>query len=286
MNACGGSSSDSVLSDLSDLGSLQPAGETIAISAAGIKGPLAFADAKIFAFDPSFPEFHDASSPLSSAISNEFAEITGLSVPADSQPPYIMTIGGSNAIDLNTGKAPVISTLITVITAEMLTGSRPIYATPLTTLVHDMARHGTGASGNADTFVQSLQDASAAVSRIFALDPQTTIDVLGSPLVIDDNTTTVAQQQEAVHHRAALEAFAAKIDTLASSLENIDGDALIDLVALDLQSDGVIDNANNGQPIGGIDPAIINQDAMEMLIPNTGYQVKDIVLLMEEERAL
>ena len=121
------------------------ASQDIPIIASGIKGPLAFADAKIYQFDPSFPGFYDESSPLSSAISDQFAEISGLSVPADSQPPYILTIGGPNAIDLNSGMAPVISTLITVVTEDMLNSSRPIYATPLTTLVTRMAsRHSAG----------------------------------------------------------------------------------------------------------------------------------------------
>ena len=56
------------------------------ISAGGIKGPLAFADAKVYAFDPSFPELYDKTSPISSAISSQFAEIDGLFVPRNIRP--------------------------------------------------------------------------------------------------------------------------------------------------------------------------------------------------------
>ena len=103
------------------------------ITGAGIKGPLAFADVKIFALDLSFPDFYDNNSPIASTITNEYAQINGLYVPRDIQPPYVLTVGGNNAIDLNTGTAPVISTLTTVITEDMLADNRPIYATPLTT---------------------------------------------------------------------------------------------------------------------------------------------------------
>ncbi len=285
LTACGGGSGgSSSTQNTSTSDTLQVASEDIAIAAAGIKGPLAFADARVFAFDPSFPSFYDENSPLSVAISNEFAEITGLSVPGDTQPLYIMSIGGANAIDLNTGKAPVIPTLITVITADMLTEDRLIYATPLTTLVFDMARFDNAISGDVNSFIQSAKEASTLVSQMFALSPDTAIDVFKSPLVIDDNTVSIAQQQEAVHHRAALEAFAAKINTLALSQKNITANTLIERVARDLQSDGVIDNSANGEVIGGIDPAVLNQDAMGLQIPNTVYRIENVMDLMEDER--
>ena len=260
--------------------------EDIPISAAGIQGPLAFADAKIYAFDPSFPDFYDKNAPISSAISSQFAEIDGLSVPSSIQLPYILTVGGNSAIDLNSGTAPVISTLVTVITKEMLAGNRPFYATALTTLVFHMARHGSSASADATSFIQQVRDASSIVSLTFALSEDVDIDVFESPLVINDATVTPTAQQEAVHHRAAVEAFAAKVYELSSSLENVTPDSLIERLALDLQSDGVIDNSADGTPIGGIDPAILNQDSMTLTIPNSPYRVENIIELMEAERTL
>ncbi|NOY17414.1 MAG: choice-of-anchor D domain-containing protein [Gammaproteobacteria bacterium] len=283
LTACGGggSGSENVQS-----GSNQPASEQIQIVGAGIKGPLAFADAKIYLLDPTFPEFYDVNSPISSAITNASAQITGLSVPADSQPPYVLTIGGNSSIDLNTGKAPVINTLVTVITADMLSGNKPIYTTPLTTLAFHMARHDSNSATSTKEFVSKLYNAAPQVSSFFSIDPTVYIDIFSSPLVINASTVTVAEQKEAVHHRAALEAFAAKIYDLSLMLENISTDVIIDRLALDLQSDGVIDNAANGTIIGGIDTTIINQKPLEMTIPNTTYQVNDIIALMSEERIL
>jgi hypothetical protein len=207
LTACGGGGGSSSSSDSQ---TVQPAADYIEINGAGIKGPLAFATAKIYAVDPAFPEFFDPSSPISSAISDSTAAIRGLTVPRKIRPPYILTFGGSNAIDLNTGTAPVISTLVTVITEDMLVNNRPIFATPLTTLVYDMARHGAAATANVDAFLQQVSTASTQVSELFAIDPGTKIDVTGSPLMINKDTRTLAQQKEAVYHRAAVEAFAAK----------------------------------------------------------------------------
>jgi parallel beta-helix repeat protein len=428
LTACGGGGGGT---DLNITGGSSNS-DYLQITGAGIKGPLAFADVKIFPLDLSLSDFYDKNSPIASAITNEFAEINGLFVPRDILPPYVLTVDGNKAIDLNTGMAPVISTLITVITEDMLADGRPIYATPLTTLVFHMAAQSATASASADAnfFVRKMRDAASQVSRIFAIDPNTNIDVFGSPVVINDSTVTLAAQEEAVHHRAALEAFAAKIHKLSLSkgdglkatyyndlslsnvaleridetvnfnwqlgapsaavnadvfsvrwtgllepkyseiytfytssddgvrlwvdgqlivdnwtdqaetefsgmitlaagnkyaivmeyydnartavakllwssasqpkltipkenlysvtdptlLENITPDSLIERLALDLQNDGVIDNSANGTMIGGIDPAILNQNPMKLLIPNTSYLVEDIVTLMEEER--
>jgi hypothetical protein len=439
LTACSGEGLDPNITDsLAALESELPAADSgsnsdyLEITGAGIKGPLAFADVKIFSLDLSFSDFYDKNSPIASATTSEFAEISGLFVPRDILPPYVLTVGGNNAIDLNTGIAPVISTLITVITEDMLADSRPIYTTPLTTLVFHMAAQSTTASASADAnfFAQQTRDAANQVSLMFAIDPDTNIDVFGSPVVINGSTITLAAQEEAVHHRAALEAFATKIHKLSLSkgdglqatyynditftnvalervdanvnftwqlespdaavnadvfsvrwkgliepqhsetytfytssddgvrlwvdgqlivdnwadqaetefsgtitlaagkkypivmeyydnasnaaakllwssasqpksaiakenlysvtdpalLENITPDTLIERLARDLQSDGVIDNSADGTMIGGIDPTILNQDPMKLQIPNTSYLVEDIVTLMEQER--
>jgi len=196
-------------------GNVQPAGDTIEIVGAGIKGPLAFADTKVFVLDPSFPEFYDSSSPVATAMTDQYAQIAGLAVPRNIKLPFVLTIGGEQAIDLNTGKAPVVPTLITVITKEMLRGKRPVYATPLTTLAFHMARHASGTGTDTDTFLRHLTAAAAQAAAAFAIDDQHPIHVFSSPLVINSASDTLAEQEEAVYHRAAVEAFSAKVYELS-----------------------------------------------------------------------
>ncbi|HED12119.1 MAG TPA: hypothetical protein ENI62_00405, partial [Gammaproteobacteria bacterium] len=433
LTACGGGGSGSSTSDLAtDLQNLQPASEYIQITGAGIKGPLAFADAKIYAVDTSQPEFYDKNSPIAVAMSDQFAAINNLAVPRSIKPPYILTVDGSSATDLNTGMQPVISTLITVITAEMLKKNRPVYATPLTTLAYHIARRNSKPSANADTFVREMGKASTQVSDFSTVDKNIKFDITDSPLIINDATVTLAEQSEAVHHRAAVEAFAAKVNALvlakgdglhatyfndstltgdvlkrtdtaidfdwqfqnpatsinadnfsvrwtgfleanlseyytfytstddgvrlwidgqliidqwtdqpeaefqgtiqltsgekypikmeyydntgeavakllwssnslpksivpkrnlystsdAKMLQDVSSDVIVERIAIDLQSDGVVDNMASGSAIGGIDTTIMNQDPSTLMIPNTSYQVQDIVGLMEEERVL
>ncbi len=424
LTACGGGESASTGSPVA------PAAETIAINGAGIKGPLAFADTRVFAYDPSFPDLYDKNAPIATAITDQYAQISGLTVPRKIKPPYILTIGGPQAIDLNTGKAPVISTLTTVITKDMLSSNHPIYATPLTTLAFDMARHAGSPQTDAVTFESNVLNAAAAVGGDFAIDPNHSIDIFRSPVVLNKDTKTVADQQEAVFHRAAIEGFAAKIfqlskmegdglyatyynsmDLTSKAINRVDPgidfnwgtespavgvtkerfsvrwtgllkadysenytfytstddgvrlwvnnqlivdqwndhpvktfsgslpleagktypitmeyydntqhavarllwssasqpksvvpksnlysvpsadrvgsvstDALIDRLALDIQSDGVINNIAGEEVIGGVDPEVVTQDPLPLIIPNTTYRVSGTVALMDEER--
>ncbi len=422
--ACGGGETASTDNPVA------PAAETIAINGAGIKGPLAFADTQVFAYDPAFPDLYDKNAPIATAMTDQYAQISGLAVPRKIKPPYILTIGGAQAIDLNTGKAPVISTLITVVTSDMLSGNDPIYATPLTTLAFDMARHAGTQQTDAATFESNVLNAAAAVGGYFAIDPNHSIDIFRSPVVLNKDTKTAVDQEEAVFHRAAIEGFAAKIYQLskmkgdglyatyynsmdltskavnrvdpgvdfnwgldapatgvtkerfsvrwtglikadysenytfytstddgvrlwinnqlivdqwtdhpvktysgsiqlqagktypitmeyydhtqhavarllwssasqpkavvpkdnlysvptADRLSNLTTDALIDRLALDIQSDGVINNIAGEEVIGGVDTEIVKQDPLPLVIPNTTYRVSGTVALMEEER--
>jgi len=265
--------------------------DTVQISGAGIKGPLAFADAKIFAFDPSYPDYYDKTSPIAIAITNQYAEIQELSVPRKIKPPYILSINGSNGIDLNTGVAPVIDTLLTVVTADMLVDNSPVFATPLTTLAFHMARVSKGDIQHnklhiaRSYFNKALGNASNIVSHTFGIGQYTDIDLFRDPLVINDHTDDLAEQELAVNHRATVEAFATKVYSL-SLLKDTTSDAILQRLALDLHSDGIIDNADDGAFIGEIDPTILSEDPMELFIPNSAYQIKDIMMLMDEERVL
>ena len=217
LTACGGGSNSAFSSNDLLADNVQASSESIQITGAGIKGPLAFADAKIFIVDPVFPDFYDENSPISSAVTDQYAQISGLSVPADIDPPFILTIGGSQAIDLNTGKSPIISKLVTVITAEMLASHQPVYATPLIMLVFHMVRHAAHENRNLNTFLQELNRAIPEVGDIFSINADKPINVLSSPLIINASTDTQTKQELAIYHRAAVEAFATKIYQLSQT---------------------------------------------------------------------
>ena len=259
----------------------------IEIAGAGIKGPLAFADVKIYQLNPGFSGSYDSDTPISTAITNSSAQITGLSVPVTTPPPYVLVIGGDLAIDLNTGEAPVIQTLITIITEEMLTAKQPIYTTPLTTLAFYMASFGASNSADATEFARMMEEnAAPLIINQFSLNQEVPIDLFRSPLIINAATATTATQEEAVYHRAALEAFAVKIHQQSVSLDNVSTESILKSLARDLMNDGVVNNRVDGAEVGNIDPSVLLQNPMNLLIPHTEYRVEEIASLMEAERIL
>ena len=274
---------------------VESADESIQITGAGIKGPLAFADVKVFAFDPAFPDLYDKSSPILSAMTDQYAQISGLTIRKKIRrkfkPPYILTIGGDQAIDLNSGKPSVIKTLITVITDDMIRrkGKISAFATPLTTLAFHMARYASNTQIDAGIFDQNLMIAATEIVDHFSVKPDFVIDIFRSPLIFNDATDTLSEQKEAVYHRAAIEGFAAK--AYLSSLSDgarldatNDVDTVIEQLGMDIQSDGIIDNVANGVLLGAIDPIVFAQNPMYLKIPNTDFKVANIVQLMESEQ--
>jgi len=72
----------------------------------------------------------------------------------------------------------------------------------------------------------------------------------------------------------------------ATELAELSTDQIIQRIGLDLQSDGVINNAANSIDIGGVDPEAFGEDPRELVIPNTNLKVADTLVLMSDERVL
>lgn len=74
----------------------------------------------------------------------------------------------------------------------------------------------------------------------------------------------------------------ARLFSSALTLPN-DTDALLYTLALDLQSDGVIDNADNGNLLGGIDVTVLTQDPASLMVANTNTAVANIGDILEAD---
>ncbi|HEB87028.1 MAG TPA: choice-of-anchor D domain-containing protein, partial [Gammaproteobacteria bacterium] len=286
--ACGGGSSNS--ENTSQTGSGDGTNQLF-IAGGGIKGPLAFATVALYAADTRLDPLYDPALPLASATTNAYAQITGLAVPSDVPPPYILVIDGSSAIDLNTGIAPVLNKLVTVITTEALHARQPIFATPYTTLAYHMLR----ASGMGST-QQSISNSAVSPPRLEAgaltnfsnvsiesagFGMSAAIDVFMTPPILTRATTTIADQQRVVQYRAAIEAFSTLLNDIHLSV-GATSDELLEQMGFDLYDDGMLNTILSVWDIAGL----LAQDPMTLQIANTRYQVKDIVSLMKEERAL
>lgn len=255
---------------------------SVPISGSGIKGPLAHAAVRLYQLDTGTAGGYNSQKPLASAVTDAQANIQGLGAPSTTVGPYVLVVDGTNAVDLDTGTTPVIHELITVVSQAALDSKQPVYATPLSTLAFDLAVRMTSPGASVSAFATNLSAAEALVKNTFGFGMSQAVDLRATPPLMVGTLTTLADQQLVANYRAAIEAFAAMVTQMANN-SGIDANTIIDRIALDLTSDGVINGMAAGTPIAGIDVTILKQNPMDMVIPNTATAVKDIASLMLTE---
>ncbi len=309
--AISGCSNSTSINNVDDSGS---GGSDTSIGGGGVKGPMANADVIIYAFDATQPGFKG--SQIETGTTNAQAQITGLSRPAPENPPYIIEFT-TNAVttDLTTGVAPVITILRSVITQALLDGGEEIYATPLTTMAVDLAVVNADSNvapwaGNNDgttsatEFVVALDVAADQVVSTVGFGMDGDIDIFDTPPLIDATTDTVEEQGNVAQYRAAIEALTAVVFQMQQAANNasdvnIDVDAVLAELVLDLAVDGEINGEVSDGSGGVVQSDVIGTTALDVLkqdpetlpIPNaeinpdTGipYTVADIEDLLANE---
>lgn len=280
--ACGGGGSGSTL----DSTSPTAAQSGIAVTGGGVKGPLAFAKVDLYLLNTNLINFYNPNQPIAAAKTDAFASIQDLTVARGYSSPLVMVVDGANAIDVNTGRSPTLNKLITVITPDMLSGGKPLYATPLTTMAFYMARHSVPAGATDSAFVAALMHAAAKIKNSLGITLPAVLDIFRDPPVINDLTTTPESHLSVVAHRTALEAVAAVLYQMYP-----DGDVaepntrnnLLATLAVDLQSDDVIDGAEKGTPLKGLDTAVLSADPNTLPIPYTSLQLSEVGKLVNAD---
>jgi len=305
--SCGGSGGPGASNkDTNTQNSISPSSSQTFIAGGGIKGPLAFALVGLYSLDTRFSELYDTRNPLATTTTDTYAQITDLPVPKNVQPPYILVIDGTNAIDRNTGQTPVIKNLVTIITKSILDAGLPVYATPYTTLAYQMLRltasqnvgnglyatdfvvvpQKTNSSPRAEFIdIESVLDEfNQKIVRTIGFSISKDTDIFTTSPIITVDTTSVTQQQLVVNYRAAIEALSALLYEMSlSDKASLSSDLLLQQLANDLYGDDVIDN---GARLDVFNRGLMRRDPMTLDIPNTNYKVSDIIALMEQERAL
>lgn len=268
-------------------------GETHPLTGGGVKGPLANADVAAYLLDTSQADFK-ASSALDTGTTNTAAAITGLNLPNPLNPPYILEFtSNANTVDLTTCAtpsnpsacpAPVITTMRTVLTQEMLDSGAPIYATPLTTMATDMAIRNAGSGATAQAFLAAWDTAKANVLSTLGFGASADIDIAQTPPLMNATTDTQAEQLAAAKYRAAVEAVTAIVYQMNQTASGTTPDAVLSELSGDL-ADGLIDGTVGGQTSTILDStalAVLDQEPDTLPIPNdpqnrTVGDVEDIV---------
>jgi len=277
--ACGGGGSG---------GDTAITGTATSISGGGVKGPLANAVVTVYDFDPTQVGFKGG--VVSTASTDTTAAIAGLSLPVSAQPPYIMefTSDGSTT-DITTGRAPVIGTMRTVVTASMLADGVSIYATPLTTMAVDIAVEAavdTDSSGaiDASEFEAALAVAATQVASTLGFGMPSSIDIFETPPLINASTTTAQSQGEVAAYRTAVEALTAVLYEVDQRVAGSSTEGVLSEMAVELASGNDLDGGANGAVIA----SVLQQDPASLPIPNTDpvQTVGDIQGILVSEKAV
>jgi len=124
------------------------------------------------------------------------------------------------------------------------------------------------------------------ISRSLGFGLSDQVNIFTTPPIVTAATVTAAQQQNVVEYRAAIEALSTMLYQMAlASPQGLTADELLARLGNDLASDGVVDNSADGTPVGGINTSLLTQDPMGLIIPNTSYPIRNIVALINNERA-
>lgn len=298
-------------------GSTPPANNEQNVSGGGVKGPLANADVAFYEFDANFSNFQ-ASAASSSGTTNDQAKFVGITLGSGStapKPPYILVFNSRAAdpanndpgtTDLTTGSAPVIQTLKTVVTQEMLDSGSNLYATPLTTMAVDVAianalsgvapYTGTEFDSNAtvDKFLAALPIAAAQVRESVGFGLPATVDIFDTPPLVDENVTT-GNVAEVAEYRQAVEALSAVVYEMAQQTSSASPDEVLAELTDDL-ADGAIDGqtkSGSGGTAGTADTDILSEATLDILnvdpatlnIPGTSTPVTDVEAVLNTEIA-
>jgi hypothetical protein len=261
-----------------------------------VKGPLAYAQLAFYEFDASKPDFQ-AASAVAIGETDSRASFSGVLVPAPN-PPYILVFtADAGTIDLTTGTSPVITTMKTVVTADMLSQGYPIYATPLTTLAVDLAIANANSAlppydfpkqaQTVDNFLLALPIAARQVASSVGFGISSEVDIFRTWPVVGTDSSAESLRVTA-EYRSAVEAFSTLAYQMAQSAgTGTSTNQIMQALAADL-GDGIIDGTDTaGQPIALLGTTQLdllqNADPANLTIPNSSVLVGNVETLLATE---
>lgn len=249
-----------------------------------VKGPLVGASVSAYAIDYSAPDLIGGASPVDTGSTNSRAQFAGVNLAPESAPYIVVVEADADTKDLTTGAAPVITTLKTVVTAEMLNSDTPVMATPLTSLATEVA----ATKGlTADSLEQVLTDAQNAVKSTLGFGLDESLDIFTAMPVLSDDANTPEEQEKVAAYRLAVEAISAVLSNAAADSSATDDSAtdVLSLIAQDL-SDGAIDGQKDGVALTELNGVDVTATLVaDLTIPGTDTPVSNITTVLNEEAA-
>ncbi len=283
-------------------GSSSAAGDlATTVPGAAVKGPLAHADVSLYAIDLSAADLKGDS--ISSATTDATSFVSGLSLPSSYAGQQLLVEFSANdaTTDINTGEAPIITTLVNVVDADSLLAGSAVYATPLTTMAVKLATakadeghpYSGDANGSIDAteFSAALDVAAGQVLSTLGFGLDTSFDLYTAvPLVTADTTDTESLTRVA-GYRQAIESLAVVVNDLSENV--LSGTSSSDDVLTALvedMTDGDIDGQSESGAVSAFSSVSavavqdsVTQDVSQLLIPGTTTTISDIESLIAAE---
>ncbi len=150
------------------------------LSGAAVDGPIANAVVRIYRLDTSVENLQGEL--LDEGETDAQAQFSGLEVPVAEAGPFLIVVSSDeDTIDLNTGNAPIIGEVSTVLTLDRI-GS-PVYATPLTTMAVSLAAAKADDDGTVtlDEFTEGLEDAADELVSALGFGMSDEVDIFAAP---------------------------------------------------------------------------------------------------------
>lgn len=221
------------------------------LSGRGLDGPMTNANVAVYAlldvgganvvYSTTTP-----GSALVTGVTDNNAKFAGLEFKNASNPPYIVEFTATaSTVDLTTGVAPVLPTVRTLVTEDMLKSGAAIYGTPLTTLAIEIALSSAGGASRA-SFDSALAAATSQVKSTLGMGMASTVDLFTTPPIVDTDVdaTDSATLQAIAQYRSAIESVRVMVQQIAE-LVSASGTNVLKALGGDL-ADGVIDGNVNG----------------------------------------
>ena len=280
---------------------------TTEISGSAVKGPLIGAIVQAHQFSASAENF--IGDLLDTGETGSDGAIRGVEIPDSYTGTVVLVVtADADTLDLTTGEAPVITRLITIISADQLSAETPIYATPLTTVALELAVSNSGEGStlypNDDddeiseaeflTAVSSAADQTASLLG-FGLDQK--IDIFSTPPVVTDAIKTEEQLAASTAYRTAIEGLSAIVILMQEAAESTNPNTtstttdILTAIAEDMtdgdidgeSKDGVIDAIAEIESGGIAIETILMTDPNTLNIPGTDIPITEIGQLLIDE---
>ena len=283
----------SVGSSGSDRGMSESAHEDVAFGGAGVKGPMSGATVRFYQIDTNQPLMYDANRPVGFTMTRVDGTFKRIRLDRSAKPPFVIVVDGSAAIDIHTGRTPVIPELITVVTAEDFAAARPVYATPLTTLAIMTTRETLPRGVSIDAAMAAINTAAAQTRNIFGFGLISGTNILRDPVVLNDSTTTPEAQHAVAKHRAAVEAASAVIFAMAQRgvsnatlVSETAAETIMTTLARDVARDGVADGRDGTTTLSDVDTTLLASNPATLMVPDTNITIANIGDILQAEATL